>query len=421
MALFNRFQTQCATHLPNQTAFLVGLSGGVDSVVLLHLFARTSFNVRTIYVHHGLSPNADDWAAFCEQYCKRLNIPFILQKVRVDSSNGVENGAREARYQAIQQQLKPNEVFATAHHLDDQAETFLLALKRGSGIKGLSAMQAVTFLQNFTVFRPLLTFTKSDLMGYAVQHQLGWIEDESNADNRYDRNFLRNSILPLLNQRWQQFSQMVARSAQHCAEQQALIEELLSDELKSRTGEKQQLNINGFEQFSLAKQQQLVRLWLEQNGVKMPSQAQLQAVISELIFAKVDKNPQVKLGENIIRRYQQAIYVTEEIAEIPPFEIVLTAESKVELPYQLGTIIRQQQEIICKKNGKNHRLQLPQELAQVTISLKIGQRGKVKCYGKTQREEMKKIWQSYGIPVWERNRTPLIFWQDELVGLLPIL
>ncbi len=124
MALFNRFQTQCATHLPNQTAFLIGLSGGVDSVVLLHLFARTSFHVRAIYVHHGLSPNADDWAAFCEQYCKRLNIPFILQKVRVDSSNGVENGAREARYQAIQQQLKPNEVFATAHHLDDQAETF---------------------------------------------------------------------------------------------------------------------------------------------------------------------------------------------------------------------------------------------------------------------------------------------------------
>ncbi len=269
---------------PNR--LLIGLSGGVDSVVLLHLFARTSFNVRAIYIHHGLSPNADDWAAFCEQYSKRLNIPFILQKVRVDSSNGVESGAREARYQAIQQQLNPNEVFATAHHLDDQAETFLLALKRGSGVKGLSAMQAVTFLQNFTVFRPLLTFTKSDLMGYAVQHQLGWIEDESNADNRYDRNFLRNSILPLLNQRWQQFSQMVARSAQHCAEQQALIEELLSDELKSRTGEKQQLNINGFGQFSLAKQQQVIRLWLEQNGVKMPSQSQLQAVISELILQK---------------------------------------------------------------------------------------------------------------------------------------
>lgn len=356
MTLFNRFQTQCATHLPNQTAFLIGLSGGVDSVVLLHLFARTSFHVRAIYVHHGLSPNADDWAAFCEQYCKRLNIPFILQKVRVDSSNGVENGAREARYQAIQQQLKPNEVFATAHHLDDQAETFLLALKRGSGVKGLSAMQAVTFLQNFTVFRPLLTFTKSDLMGYAVQHQLGWIEDESNADNRYDRNFLRNSILPLLNQRWQHFSQMVARSAQHCAEQQALIEELLSDELKSRTGEKQQLNINGFGQFSLAKQQQLSRLWLEQNGVRMPSQAQLQAVISELIFAKADKNPQVKVGENIIRRYQQAIYVTEEIADIPPFEVVLPTETKVELLYQLGTIIRQQQEIICKKKREKSPL-----------------------------------------------------------------
>lgn len=421
MPLLQRFQQQCEQWLPNTQDFLVGLSGGVDSVTLLHLFSRTGFNIRAIYIHHGLSPNADSWAAFCEQYCKRLNIPFILQKVNIDTSNGIESGAREARYQAIQQHLKPNEVLATAHHLDDQAETFFLALKRGSGIKGLSAMQAVTFLQNFTIFRPLLFFSKAEILAYATQHQLTWIEDESNADNRYDRNFLRNEVLPLLNQRWQQFSQMVARSAQHCAEQQALIEELLSDELKSRTGEKQQLNINGFGQFSLAKQQQLIRLWLEQNGVKMPSQAQLQAVISELIFAKVDKNPQVKLGENVIRRYQQAIYVTEEIAEIPPFEIVLTAESKVELPYQLGTIIRQQQELICKKNGKNHRLQLPLELSQESLSLKIGQSGKVKCYGKTQREEMKKIWQNHGIPVWERNRTPLIFWQDELVGLLPIL
>lgn len=163
---------------------------------------------------------------------------FYFAKVTVDSTNGVENGARKARYQAIQQHLKSNEILATAHHLDDQAETFLLALKRGSGIKGLSAMQAVNFLQNFTVFRPLLTFSKAELLAYAKAHQLQWIEDESNANNRYDRNFLRNKILPLLNQRWQQFSEMVARSAQHCAEQQELIQELLNDELTKNIGEK---------------------------------------------------------------------------------------------------------------------------------------------------------------------------------------
>ncbi|AHG74473.1 tRNA(Ile)-lysidine synthase [Mannheimia sp. USDA-ARS-USMARC-1261] len=397
---------------------MIGLSGGVDSVVLLHLFAHTNFNIRAIYIHHGLSPNADSWAEFCEQYCKRLNIPFILQKVTVDSTNGVENGAREARYQAIQQHLKSNEILATAHHLDDQAETFLLALKRGSGIKGLSAMQAVTFLQNFTAFRPLLTFSKAELLAYAKAHQLQWIEDESNTNNRYDRNFLRNKILPLLNQRWQQFSEMVARSAQHCAEQQELIQELLNDELTKSIGEKNQLSIAHFEHFSLLKQQQLIRLWLEKYGVMMPSQVQLQAVISELIFANADKNPHIKIGEKVIRRYQQAIYITDELPEIPAFEIKLGAETELDLPHQLGKMIRHQQEIICKKQGKTDRLLLPEALAQEQISLRIRQQGKVKCYGKPHREEMKKIWQQHNVPVWERNHTLLVFWQDEFVACI---
>ncbi|QIM67578.1 tRNA lysidine(34) synthetase TilS [Mannheimia granulomatis] len=418
MSLFHHFQAQCQTYLPNTNCFLVGLSGGMDSVTLLHLFSRTSFKIRAIYIHHGLSPNADHWAEFCAQYCKRLNIPFILQKVDVDKSNGIENGARTARYQAFKQHLNENEVLATAHHLDDQTETFLLALKRGSGIKGLSAMQAVSFLQNFTVFRPLLNFSKAKLAEYAAQHKLRWIEDESNADSRFDRNFLRNEILPKLNQRWQHFNEMVVRSAQHCSEQQALIEELLSDELQKRMGEKQQLSIVGFADFSLAKQQQLVRLWLEKCGMPMPSKVQLQAVIFELIFAKADKNPQLKINNKLIRRYQQAIFITEELETIPPFEMVLNTETEVELPYQLGKIIRHNQEVIYKKNGKNDHLLLPIELADSSLSIIIGQQGKVKCYGKPHREEMKKIWQAYGIPAWERDRTPLIFWQDELITCL---
>lgn len=279
-------------------------------------------------------------------------------------------------------------------------------------------MQAVSFLQNFTLFRPLLTFTKTALLTYAHQHQLSWIEDESNADNDYDRNFLRNDVLPLLNQRWQQFSQMVARSAQHCAEQQSLIEELLCNELTQRIGDKQQLAIHHFSDFSLAKQQQLVRLWLNKLGVMMPSQSQLQAVISELIFAKPDKNPQVKIGKHIVRRYQQAIFLTEELENIPAFEIPIEKEITLELPHKLGTILRHHQQIICKTPGKNHRLQLPMELADEALSLKIGQQGKVKRYGRPYKEEMKKIWQQHNVPVWERNRVPLIFWQDECIAPL---
>lgn len=422
MSLFNRFQHQyhayISTHLSGNTDFLVGLSGGVDSVVLLHLFSRLKVKVRAIYIHHGLSINADHWAVFGEQYCKRLNIPFDLQKVTVDRTKGIENGARQARYQAVSQYIQPNEVFVTAHHLDDQAETFLLALKRGSGVKGLSAMQVVGHLQNVTIFRPLLTFTKAELLAYAKQHQLNWVEDESNMDSRYDRNFLRNEILPQFNHRWQQFSQMVAKSAQHCAEQQALIEELLCDELSQRMVTQQQLMIAGFSDFSLLKQQQLIRLWLEKNGVLMPTQAQLQAVISELIFAKPDKTPQVRVGGKLIRRYQKAIYLTDEMPEIASIEQQLEPQSTVALPHSLGEVIRHQQQIIFKKNEKINRLCLPQELTDETVIIKIGQSGKVKLYGKAHREEMKKIWQQNSVPVWERAFIPLIFWRDELVAVI---
>lgn len=150
----------------------------------------------------------------------------------------------------------------------------------------------------------------------------------------------------------------------------------------------------------------------------MPSQVQLQAVISELIFANADKNPHVKIGKKVIRRYQQAIYITDERPEIPAFEIKLGAETELELPYQLGKITRHQQEIIYKKPGKTDRLLLPEALAQEAISLKIGQQGKVKCYGKPHREEMKKIWQQHNVPVWERNHTLLVFWQDEFVACI---
>lgn len=412
---------QLATHMPNQTDFLVGLSGGIDSVVLLDLMRhQPNINVRAVHIHHGLSPNADHWADFCHRLCEQHHIPFELRKVEVSGKNGVESNARQARYQAVGETIRPNEVFVTAHHLDDQAETVLLALKRGSGIKGLAAMQAVGFWQNFAIFRPLLNISKAEITAYAEHRNLTWITDESNADNRYDRNFLRNQILPALNQRFPAFNQMLARTAQHCAEQQALIEELLENELHTRLGTENQLNIHGFDAYSPLKQQQLLRLWLARNRVQMPSQAQLQAVISSLIFAKPDRNPQVVLGGHIIRRFRQTLFVinnanhtpTAEIHTIPPL-------------YQgeLGTFSLQRNGVellFCKKSGEIDRLLLPNALYDQPLTLQFAPKGKVKQYGKPHREEMKKIWQANNIPVWAREQTPVLFYHDQLVLVLPL-
>lgn len=414
--LLHILKTQLERHFPTQRDFMLGLSGGIDSIVLLHLLAELKLNLRAVHIHHGLSPNADSWADFCEQVCKRLKIPFILQKVSVDCSEGIEAGARTARYQAIGEIILPNEVLVTAHHLDDQAETFLLALKRGSGIKGLSAMQAVGFWQNFTIFRPLLSVSKVQIEQYALQQQLTWIEDESNQNNHYDRNFLRNEVLPLINQRWQHFRQMVARSAQHCAEQQMLLEELLAQELQCYADfSEKRLNIEAFPQFSLAKQQQLIRLWLEKCGAQMPSTAQLMQVIQQTIFTNADKNPQIKFADFYLRRYQHHLYLTGELLEINDFCQPLCAQQSLTLPDGIGELHHLGNSIIYKKSGKIDRLLLPEALVDAALQVKLAHQGKVAQYSKPMREEIKKLYQQAQVPIWLRKRTPLIFFGDQLI------
>ncbi len=307
--MLSKFQQQLQQlTLPSQK-LLIALSGGVDSVVLLDLLCKTHHKsrLRAIYVHHGLSKNADDWADFCQQLCDQYGIELIIKKVTVNSQKNIENSARTARYQAIRETILSDEILVTAHHLDDQTETFFLA------------MQQISYSHGFTLLRPLLTFSKQNITAYAEQNQLKWIEDESNQNTHFDRNFLRQEILPLLNQRWQHFSKMVFRSAKHCENQQLLLAELLNDELyKWADFAKKSLNITAFPQFSILKQQQLLRLWLEKCSVAMPSMTQLEQ-LTNFIKIKSDKNPQLKLGEHIIRRYQSQLFVTTKLVETPPF------------------------------------------------------------------------------------------------------
>ena len=238
--------------------FLIALSGGLDSTVLLSLFAKLRqkrphlqpLSIRAIHIHHGLSPNADSWAKHCQNLCDQFQIPLIVELVQVDKTNGIEAGAREARYQAIKKHLQTQEVLVTAHHLNDQTETFFLALKRGSGLQGLGAMQQRSVLFGMPILRPLLGFTRPQLENYAQKEKLNWITDESNKDNRFDRNFLRNEILPELRERWAYFDLAVQRSAQHCFEQQQLINDLLSEAFAEHCQIKSQFKLCLFRQYS---------------------------------------------------------------------------------------------------------------------------------------------------------------------------
>jgi tRNA(Ile)-lysidine synthase len=197
---------------------LVGLSGGLDSTVLLHLLARDARlranGLRAIHVHHGLHAEADAWAVHCEALCAGLDVPLTIARVEVrDDGDGPEAAAREARHAAFERELRDGETLALAHHRDDQAETFLLRALRGSGADGLGAMRAWRAFGRGWLWRPLLAQPREALRDHATTHGLRWIEDPSNADPRFDRNFLRQRVLPLLRERWPRVDASFARSA----------------------------------------------------------------------------------------------------------------------------------------------------------------------------------------------------------------
>jgi len=231
-------------HLQKLTAdaekYLIAYSGGVDSHVLLHLCSQLknspsgfeqSFSA--VYIDHGLSYHSKKWGKHCQHICFELDIPLTIVQVDARPSKGQspEASARIARYRAVSQLLDKNECLLTAQHLDDQAETLLWQLLRGSGVKGLSAMPKVKIFANGLLCRPMLDYKKQDIQAYARQHQLQWIEDESNQEDRYDRNYLRHTILPLLAKRWPAVQENFARSAELLAESQALMDEVADGDI----------------------------------------------------------------------------------------------------------------------------------------------------------------------------------------------
>ena len=399
--------------------FLIALSGGLDSTVLLSLFAKLRqkrphlqpLSIRAIHIHHGLSPNADNWAKHCQNLCDQFQIPLIIERVQVDKTNGIEAGAREARYQSIKKHLQTQEMLVTAHHLNDQIETFFLALKRGSGLQGLGAMQQQSVLFGMTILRPLLDFTRPQLEDYAQKEKLNWITDESNEDNRYDRNFLRNEILPKLRERWAHFDLAVQRSAQHCFEQQQLINDLLNEAFAEHCKIKNQFKLLQFHQYSPTKQTALLRMWLAENQLEMPSKRQLTQLINDVVFAKEDAIPQFQLVSKVIRRYQDCLYLTKPFSDLTKYTLKLE-KNTLSLPDDLGNLTIQENENNLIFYWQDYSVTL--EKTDSPIFIRFGYSGKVKHHSKRPREDIKKIWQELGVPVWERNRIPLIFYGDEL-------
>lgn len=391
---------------------LVAFSGGLDSTVMLHQLVtlrdtvQPELNIRAMHIHHGLSPRADSWVEHCRALCAAWRVPFDVAHVQLPAGGqGIEGEARAARYQVLSDSLLAGEVLLTAQHLDDQCETFLLALKRGSGPAGLASMPAILPFGDTSLLRPLLTTSRSQLEEWAHAYRLGWIEDESNQDDKYDRNFLRLRVVPLLQQRWPHFSRSVARSAELCGEQEQLLDELLAEQLNTLMSEQGALRIEPMLTMSEARRFALVRRWLAYHRAAMPSRACLQRLWQEVALSREDANPRLRLGEHEIRRFQGELYW------VPLLNIDRDKSYSWPAPYRplnlpgLGMV---------SLSGKGMAVRAPED--GEIVSLRFKAPGLLHIVGRDKGRTLKKIWQELRIPPWERDTTPLLFYGEQLIA-----
>lgn len=408
------FLLQINKQLAGYRKLLVGFSGGLDSSVLLHLLTRLRTGqrpdliIRAIHIHHGINPQANDWVEHCQYQCQQWQVPLEIVPVQLNTrKNGIEAAARAARYHAFSTHLTDKEVLLTAQHQDDQCETFLLALKRGSGPTGLSAMASKMAFAQSQLLRPLLSCSRQNLMDYAQRHQIQWVEDESNQDRRFDRNFLRQEIIPLLNQRWPHFSQTVTRSASLCAEQEQLLDELLTATLDQWQHTDGSLTTDGLITMSEVKRNAVLRRWLSRHHVSMPSRDQLQRLWHEVVLARIDANPCLQLGQHQVRRFRQRLYLSSsQQINITSQCLHWCVSEDLLLPANLG-VLR-----LTNADGQQIRAARPNE----SVKIRFGLQGKVKIVGRDRSRESKKLWQELGVPPLMRNQIPLLYFNEQLIA-----
>lgn len=281
----------------------VALSGGVDSTALLSALARATrppASLRALHVDHGLRPASQQWAMECRRLARRLGVPLKVLTTKVVRTPGesLEARAREARYRLLANELRPAEILLTAQHCDDQLETVLLQLLRGSGLPGLAGMPALVPFASGWLARPLLSRSRAELEGWARSEGLGWVEDDSNLDESLDRNYLRQRILPLLRDRWPGAARAVARSARHAAEAQTLLDALARTDVE-RASYGESLSVKTLRALPLNRRRNAVRFWITRAGYLAPDSRRLEEIAGPLLSARADANPFVEWGASV--------------------------------------------------------------------------------------------------------------------------
>jgi len=388
-------------------AWHIAFSGGLDSTVLLHLLANAKplVPLSAVHIHHGLQAAADAWPSHCQSVCDYLGVPLRVMRVQVRSGASLERGARDARYQAFAQVIGAGEVMLTAQHREDQAETLLFRLLRGAGVRGLAAMPVHRPLAGGHLVRPLLGVSRAELEAYAVEHQLQWIADPSNADTRFSRNYLRHRVFPILTERWPQAVPGLARSAEHLSEAQGLLDELARMDLQAAEQPSAfpwlglpSLALAPLRELSDARQRNALRHWL--NPLTRLPDSDHWVGWQSLRDAKHDAQPLWSLADGQLHRCGERIWwlpsCWSEFSDVP------VSWSDAQRPLRLPG---------------NGELRFCGKAPAGPLEVRYRQGGEIVDVPGRGRRDLKRLLNESGLPGFVRGRLPLLYRGEFLVGV----
>jgi tRNA(Ile)-lysidine synthase len=406
-------------NLKNFKRIGIGFSGGLDSCVLLHSLSvsfQDTSKLVAIHINHGISKDSDLWEKKCKDIACDLNIPFYTKKLNFKDSNVSEDTLREARYKAFEEWAQEGDLICTAHHKDDQLETIFFRLMRGTGIEGLKGIPVWRKVSGLSYFRPFLDFSKKELFEYAVLNNIKWTEDKSNLDVKFSRNFIRNSVFPLLLKFWPGFGKSLQFLSKEALHSQSILDEISKNDLEScRLGSSEELSVQKVNSFSYQRIRNLLYRWLSESSSGSLSVKQMEEIIN-LISQKQESSDHVILISSKDNNNSHDLRMFKRVLYLLPKEYCTLLNQYEESEWNLENDLLLPTGRIGFKETKGKGLSLIHKSKKITVR---GREGGERCkpFGRNRSQKLKKLLQESDTSPWLRDRLPLIYVDKELAAV----
>jgi len=421
-AMLAELQTAAQTS-PQLSRWVVALSGGLDSSVLLHALVKANqalaqpLALAALHINHQLSPSSLEWQVHCQSVAESLGVDFFTETVNVDiDGKGIESAARDARYSVFTRFLSAQDCLLMGHHADDQSETMLLRLMRGAGVLGLSGIPITRALGDSCLLRPLLQQTREQLRAYAKEHALSWVEDESNDSEAFDRNYLRHQVMPLLAERWPQVNKRLTKTALHLQETHTLLHDLGRIDLQSLDARHERYGVSidwkALKQLSPERISNVMRYWCESQALSVPDSDQMQQIHEQFFSSSAMLTSAiVNWGDVELRQFNQRLYLMRRLEKFSSDKNEITWDRKTDFDMgSAGTLV------LSKDSGRG--IAFPDVFDEGSISIRWRVGGE-RCTpeGRSSSQTVKKLLQEYKLETWLRDRVPLIYIGEQLAAV----